>query len=517
MTVNKVCNSGEGLTRNFLTQNEMTPRNDMETTAPQTHDTFEGTSAGETTSTRLAPSGQRSRRYTRIAVSLPIVLRDQFGGREETRTQFVMIRGAVVATTSNVRVGHKLTIQIAKTGRAAECHVVGLLKDVHSVEVEFTREQQDFWPVQFPPEDLKTDSGSYRFSTAIASSTLGSRSSSTTDMPKRETGEPSGIGPGSREIVSLADSIAGDSFTDTAFPKTDTAFPKPEKFTPRSTPVDSVAQFRAANRAAHRREQRTKVLYSALSIAGLAAAFMGGRYLIENRSEISQVSLPQVSLPSIKQVLPKAKPTEKPPAASSIDHPSSAVVTPPRPAPGLTDTPHAVPSSPSPEAEVTPPIVFEIKSADTQVAVRHGVPLASSRKAPEDVGEEPLALPLKVDDSNSATSKPEVLNQVVTQTPMKAALLAPQPVSRAVPAKLVYSTPAQYPAMARQIRAEGEVVISLDVDASGKVSAARAVSGPPILRAAALDAVKRWRYQPATLGDKPVVSTEVVKVQFKLR
>jgi len=86
-----------------------------------------------------------------------------------------------------------------------------------------------------------------------------------------------------------------------------------------------------------------------------------------------------------------------------------------------------------------------------------------------------------------------------------------------VPAKLVYSTPAQYPAMARQIRAEGEVVISLDVDASGKVSSARAVSGPPILRAAALDAVKRWRYQPATLGDNPVVSTELVRVQFKLR
>jgi len=100
---------------------------------------------------------------------------------------------------------------------------------------------------------------------------------------------------------------------------------------------------------------------------------------------------------------------------------------------------------------------------------------------------------------------------------MKAALLAPQPVRKAVPAKLVYSAPAQYPSMARQIHLEGEVIISLDVDPSGKVSAARAVSGPPILRAAALDAVKRWKYQPATLGDKPVVSTEVVKLQFKLK
>jgi TonB family protein len=100
---------------------------------------------------------------------------------------------------------------------------------------------------------------------------------------------------------------------------------------------------------------------------------------------------------------------------------------------------------------------------------------------------------------------------------MKAAMLAPQPVRKATPAKLQFSAPAQYPAMARQIRVEGEVVISLDVDATGKVSGARAVSGPPILRTAAIDAVRRWKYQPATLGDKPVASTEVVKVQFKLK
>ena len=66
-------------------------------------------------------------------------------------------------------------------------------------------------------------------------------------------------------------------------------------------------------------------------------------------------------------------------------------------------------------------------------------------------------------------------------------------------------------------KAGAKTVISLDVDTSGKVSAARAISGPPVLRAAALDAVKRWKYQPAMLGDKAVVSTEVVKVQFKLR
>lgn len=514
MRVNKVCNRANLDSKVFDKQNEMTPRNNMETADPQAPDPFEATSGHgafvegyESSATHSASPAQRSRRSVRIAVLLPVVVRDQFGGREETRTQFVMVRGAILATTSNVRVGHKLTVQIVKSGRAAECTVTAVepvLKDVHSVEVEFTREQPDFWPVQFPPEDLKTDSGSYRFSASAAPATLGSQSSGFTEAPKHETTEPSGISHSNSDLVSLADSITGDSFNGSSFGKA-------EKFAPRSPSVDSVAQFRAANRAAHRREQRTKALYSVLSLAVLAAAILGARYWMQHRPEIGLVSLP-----SIPQVLPKPKPSEKPIRTSSNDQTSAPVIATP-PAPSLTEIPHAAPMAADP-GTATLPIAPEIKPTETQVAVRHRAPLASSRKtSADDIGEEPLALPLRASTSTSATEKAELLNQVVAQAPMKAALLAPQPVRQAVPAKLVYSAPAQYPSMARQIHVEGEVIISLDVDTSGNVSAARAVSGPPILRAAALDAVKSWRYQPAKLGDMPVVSTEVVKVQFRLR
>ena len=498
-------------------------------TADPQADAFEATSNHSTsvdgglTSTRAA----RSRRYTRTAIALPIVVRDQFGGREETRTQFVTVRGALIATNLNLRVGNKLTLQIAKTGRAAECHVVGVEpKDGHSVEVEFTREQEDFWPVQFPPEDLKTDSGSYRFRSQ-ASPSAGSQSG-LPDPSSREQFQPP-ITRGSNEIVSLADSISGNSFASTsASTSTSTSFNTPEKFAPRSVPVDSVAQFRAANRAAHRREQRKKAFYSALSLAALAIAATGVRYWMQHRSEISQVSIPQVSIPkvsipkvslpqvnlqSISRVLPKTKTAEKPNSTASNDETSAAnsEVT---PAPRRSEVPHSVPQSVASET-ATPSSASGSEATETQIAVRHAA-TAPIPKPAEDAGEEPLALPLTVDNASTA-GKPEVLNTVVAQTPMKAALLAPQPARKAVPARLVYSVPAQYPSMARQIHAEGEVIISLDVDTSGKVSGARAVSGPPILRAAALDAVRRWKYEPATLGDKPVVSTEVVKLQFKLK
>ena len=490
----------------------------METADPLAADPFDATTGpngAEATATRPASSAAR-RRYARIAVTLPVVVRDQFGGREETRTQFVMIRGAVIAIASNVRAGHKLTIQIAKTGRAAECHVVGIeagANGAHAVEVEFTRDQQDFWPVQFPPEDFKTDSGKYRF--ASSSTPPSSQSSALGDGHR--TVEPSAIGRGGNELVSLADAIAGDSFTPTTTPTP----PKAEKFTPRSAPVDSVAQFRAANRAAHRREQRTKALYSLLTVAGLAVALLGVRYWTQHRSEMAEVSmpevslpkvsLPKVSLPSISRVLPKAKSADKSSARSNSDQ--SEVTTETSSNANTPQVLHSIPMPAAPDSAATP----EVNSDETQVAVRHGAGSTPSRKVAEVAAEEPLALPLRVDDSNSTAAKPEVLNEVVAQTPMKAALLAPQPVRKAVPAKLVFSTAAQYPSLARQMRVDGEVVISLDVDTSGKVSAARAISGPPVLRAAALDAVKRWKYQPAMLGDKAVVSTEVVKVQFKLR
>src|SRR5690349_24971598 len=98
-------------------------------------------------------SNTRSKRAVRIAVSLPVEIRDQFGGKDQPRTQFVMLRGCVLSTTLSMRVGNKLTLQNLKNGRTAECHVIGVepgLHGAHQVEIEFTSGQPEFWPVQFP-------------------------------------------------------------------------------------------------------------------------------------------------------------------------------------------------------------------------------------------------------------------------------------------------------------------------------------------------------------------------------
>jgi TonB family protein len=151
------------------------------------------------------------------------------------------------------------------------------------------------------------------------------------------------------------------------------------------------------------------------------------------------------------------------------------------------------------------------------VAVRHGSSYAAARKTKvEDAGEEPIALPLSVAETASV-AKPEALKDVVAEVPAQTAVLAAPLPKKAVPAHLIRSVPAQYPPMARQLHVEGEVLLNVNVDSTGAVSNITVVSGPPLLRNAATDCVKRWKYQPAMLGDKPVASTEVVKLDFHWR
>jgi TonB family protein len=85
-----------------------------------------------------------------------------------------------------------------------------------------------------------------------------------------------------------------------------------------------------------------------------------------------------------------------------------------------------------------------------------------------------------------------------------------------VDAKLISSTRPVYPAMARQTRVQGSVVIKADIDEKGSVVGARAISGPPFLRQAAIDAVNQWKYSPAQINGKPAVSQITVSIQFQL-
>lgn len=64
--------------------------------------------------------------------------------------------------------------------------------------------------------------------------------------------------------------------------------------------------------------------------------------------------------------------------------------------------------------------------------------------------------------------------------------------------------------LVHQAGVQGTVVVQGNIDRDGRILEARALSGHPLLVAAAIDAVRQWRYRPCLLNGEPVeVDTQV--------
>jgi TonB family protein len=74
-----------------------------------------------------------------------------------------------------------------------------------------------------------------------------------------------------------------------------------------------------------------------------------------------------------------------------------------------------------------------------------------------------------------------------------------------------------YPPIAKAARAQGTVTVQFVVDEEGKVIAAQAVSGHPLLQAAAVKAAREALFSPTLLGTKPVKVAGVITYNFVLQ
>jgi periplasmic protein TonB len=83
-------------------------------------------------------------------------------------------------------------------------------------------------------------------------------------------------------------------------------------------------------------------------------------------------------------------------------------------------------------------------------------------------------------------------------------------------AKLVTQVNPVYPALARQARVAGAVRLTAIIGRDGAIRNLQVMSGHPLLTAAALEAVKQWRYQPTLLNDEPVEVITQIDVNFTL-
>jgi protein TonB len=149
---------------------------------------------------------------------------------------------------------------------------------------------------------------------------------------------------------------------------------------------------------------------------------------------------------------------------------------------------------------------------------------------------QPRAIPKEVAVFKEAELPPDVINNAGQQggvfggipgQGMVSAAIAPPPPKPTAPARIkqggnvtaasiITQTRPVYPALARQARIQGNVVLHAIIDKDGKVAQLEVISGHPLLVQSALDAVKQWRYKPTLLNGDPVEVDTTITVTFTM-
>jgi len=73
-----------------------------------------------------------------------------------------------------------------------------------------------------------------------------------------------------------------------------------------------------------------------------------------------------------------------------------------------------------------------------------------------------------------------------------------------------------YPPIAKAVRAESTVIVEILVSKVGDVICARSLSGHPLLRAAAVAAALKWKFEPIEASGNPAKVVGTVAINFKL-
>ena len=83
--------------------------------------------------------------------------------------------------------------------------------------------------------------------------------------------------------------------------------------------------------------------------------------------------------------------------------------------------------------------------------------------------------------------------------------------------KLIHKVEPVYPPLAIQARVSGTVILEAMIDEEGNVTDLKILEGHPLLRDAAYNAVKQWKYLPTMIGGEPVPVVATVTLIFRFR
>jgi TonB family protein len=302
------------------------------------------------------------------------------------------------------------------------------------------------------------------------------------------------------------------------------------------------AQEEKPKRESASRSSNNGILIGAIA-AGVLLLAGGGWWYMQHQSggvqagpasatnvQASVASLPVASSPSQPQG--NALPQTNPPVQSNSAALTNTSARPNSPS----NPPSVVPASASvPTARNTPPASNPGNGGASAATAASIQPAAEQPKKPV-LGEVHLATPkvtprrntqnggepdagIALNNDEQPASGADALNSgLVVDSKQPSAPAAPLPVGGDVKqAKLISSIPPTYPTLAKNQHVSGNVLVDALIDANGRVTTMKVVSGPTLLQQAAMDALKQWKYQPAMLDGKPVPMHLTVTIQFRLQ
>jgi protein TonB len=84
-------------------------------------------------------------------------------------------------------------------------------------------------------------------------------------------------------------------------------------------------------------------------------------------------------------------------------------------------------------------------------------------------------------------------------------------------ARCIFQPQPEYPQLARAARISGTVQLEGIITVDGHIRSLTVLSGHPLLVRAAVEAVKRWIYEPTTLNGEPVEVRAPITVTFQMK
>jgi len=179
----------------------------------------------------------------------------------------------------------------------------------------------------------------------------------------------------------------------------------------------------------------------------------------------------------------------------------------------------AVPLPPPPQVVLTRapgttparPVDVNVAPSAAPPAIAEEVPTSS---APPDPG-----LPVGVGVSSTDIGAIDTIGQpIVVRAPEAPRQTGPVRVADLpVPPRKIVDVRPVYTEIARQTRTEGTVVLEAVLDPTGSVTQLRVVRSVPLLDQSALDAVRRWKYTPSSIGGRPVSVLMTITITFTLQ